>query len=77
VRRFDQSYQQKFLGKIQAILQEGMANGELRVMEPGVATWALLGMMYPYFYPAHFSEAPPPADIAGQLLTIYLEGMSA
>jgi hypothetical protein len=72
---FNQAYHRKFIDKIQAILQEGIQSGELRPVDPAVATWTLLGMMYPYFYPAHSDEMPEVQMVAGQLLTIYLDGM--
>jgi AcrR family transcriptional regulator len=72
---FNQAYHRKFIDNIQAILQEGILSGELRPVDPAVATWALLGMMYPYFYPAHSSEMPGVELVAGQLITIYLEGI--
>jgi AcrR family transcriptional regulator len=74
---FDAAYQRKFLGRIQAILEDGMEAGDLRRVEPHVAAWALLGMMYPYFYPAHTSHVPPAGDMAGQLTALFLDGLSA
>jgi hypothetical protein len=49
---------------------------ELRPVDPGVATLTLLGMMFPYFYPAHAAVPPAPADVAEQLAGIYLDGLS-
>jgi hypothetical protein len=72
---FNQAYHRKFIDKIQAILQDGIQSGELRPVDPVVATWTLLGMMYPYFYPAHSDEMPEVGLVADQLLTIYLDGM--
>jgi AcrR family transcriptional regulator len=72
---FDRAYHRKFLHPIQAILEAGMETGELRHMDPSVATWALLGIMYPYFYPAHSNELPAPGDVAGRLADIYLDGL--
>ena len=70
------AYHEKFLDKIQSMLKIGIARGELRPVDPGVATWVLLGMMYPYTYPTHIQEMPPPADVFDQILTIYLDGLS-
>ncbi len=74
---FDQSYHDKFLNRIQAILEDGMRTGELRQVDPGVATWVLLGMMYPYFYPAHSHDLPAPADVGRQLADLFMDGMAA
>ena len=73
---FDRAYHRKFLNPIRSILQEGIQSGELRPMDPIVATWALLGMMYPYFYPAHSSDLLPPAEVAERLVQIFLDGVA-
>jgi TetR/AcrR family transcriptional regulator, cholesterol catabolism regulator len=72
---FDQAYHRKFLDPIRQILQEGVQSGDLRPVDPTVATWALLGMMYPYFYPAHSSDLLPPMEVAEQLVNIFLVGI--
>jgi AcrR family transcriptional regulator len=72
---FNETYHKKFIDKIQAILKVGVESGELKPLDTGVATWALLGMMYPYFYPAHSYDVPSPSDVAEQLLEIYLDGV--
>jgi hypothetical protein len=54
-----------------------MRCGEFRAMAPGVATWSLLGMLYPYF---HVNPAPgtvPTPALAEQLLTLYFDGLAA
>ncbi len=71
---FNQAYWEKFTGKIETIMKEGMESGELRPLNPGLATWALLGMMFPYFYPAHLSHLNLPKANIDELLTIYLDG---
>lgn len=69
-------YQEKFLLKIQGILQAGIEKGELRPVDPSVAAWVLLGMLYPYYYPAHTREVPPSDQVLEQLLAIYFQGLS-
>ena len=73
---FDRAYHHKFIDRICAILQEGMQNGELRSVDPNLAAWALLGMMYPYFYPAHSSDLLPPVEVADHLVQIFLDGVA-
>ena len=70
-------YQEKLLLKIQQIIQAGVEKGELRSVSPGVAAWAMLGMLYPYYYPVHAREIPSSDQILEQLLTIYFQGMSS
>lgn len=72
---FNQAYHAKFLNKIRMILQSGMERGELRPLDPGVATWTLLGMMYPYFYPADSNEMQVTDEVLEQILAIFLDGV--
>jgi AcrR family transcriptional regulator len=75
-KAFERSYHDKFILGIQAIIQEGCDTGELKTFDPSFSTWALLGMMYPYFYPAHLNELPPASQISHQLAAIFLDGLS-
>lgn len=75
-QKFHQLYHQKFIGKIQAIIKSGIVAGELRNLDPTLATWALLGMMFPYFYPGNSNEVTLPESVSTQLLTIYLDGLA-
>lgn len=73
---FDAIYREKFVGKVQAILIAGMQAGEFRQMEPEVAVWSLLGIMFPYFYPSHAGGGQPvPPDVIAEVLKIYLTGI--
>jgi AcrR family transcriptional regulator len=74
-KTFGKIYQEKFIGKLQAILETGMKAGEFRSIPPELATWTLLGMMYPYFYPAHAGDVGLSDETIQQILTVYLEGM--
>jgi hypothetical protein len=58
-----------------AILQEGMDRGEFQSLNAEIATWSLLGIMYPYFYPAHSGEKPIPAGTIQEIVSIYLNGV--
>ncbi len=73
---FEVLYHDKFINQIQSIFQNGIEQGDLRSFDPHVAAWALLGMMYPYFYPAHFHELPDPDQVTRQLVSIFLDGIS-
>jgi len=69
-------YHSKFIDRLRAILQEGIESGELRPFDSSMMAWALLGMLYPYFYPAHSRDAPPPESVLDGLLEIYFQGVS-
>jgi AcrR family transcriptional regulator len=75
-KKFDKTYHDQFTGKLQAIFQAGIENREFRSMDSAVATWALLGIMYPYFYPAHTGATPVRAETIRQIISIYLNGVA-
>ncbi len=71
---FEAIYQQKFLGRIQAVLQGGIERGELRRVNVQLATWLLLGMAYPFFYPNH-----SPGDMGEAIdlmIAVFFDGLS-
>ena len=74
-KSFGRVYQEKFIGKIEAILRLGLERREFKPVEPEVATWALLGIMYPYFYPARAGNGNLPDETIRQIITVYLDGI--
>ncbi len=74
--RFNRLYHEKFIGKLTALLQSGMEKGEFRPLDAKTAAWALLGIMYPYFYPAHSGDRPIEAGTIDEIVTIYLNGLT-
>lgn len=74
---FSRLYYTKFIGQVQAILAEGIQRGELRPMDPALATWILLGMMYPFFYSAHAVSRSASPHIVETMLVLFFEGASA
>ena len=76
-RAFNKVYREKFIGKVESILKRGMERGEFRSVQPSLATWTLLGMMYPYFYPAHAGSGSLTEETIRQITTIYLDGLTA
>lgn len=75
--RFLAMYHDRFVGRIAALLAAGMGRGDLRPVDPSLATWTLLGMMYPYFHPTPPTQSLPANAVIDQLLQIYFDGMSA
>jgi AcrR family transcriptional regulator len=75
--RFLEMYHGRFVNRITAILQAGMERGELRPMNANIATWTLLGMMYPYFHPSPPSQALPTQTVIDELLAIYFDGIAS
>jgi AcrR family transcriptional regulator len=75
-KNFNKVYYEKFIGKLIAILQEGMKREEFRMLNPETATWSLLGIMYPYFYPNHGGGKPLTPETINEIIGIYLDGMT-
>jgi AcrR family transcriptional regulator len=74
--RFLALYHDQFVERIAALLQGGIVRGELRPVDPSLATWALLGMMYPYLHPAPPTQLPPDNAWIEQLLQIFFDGIT-
>lgn len=75
--RFNLAYRSHFLDRIRWILEDGMRRGELRAMDPEAATWGLLGLLYPYFFPSTTAQQPPPVGAVETLTSIFLHGLAA
>lgn len=74
---FGRLYQEKFIHQIEDILRQGVARGELKPVNVRLATWLLLGMAYPFFYPAHERElGSSPEEAIDLMLTIFFEGIT-
>lgn len=73
--RFIGTYHALFIDRITAILAEGVARREFKSVDPQVATWALLGMMYPYFHVSPVTGVALTDTVIQQLLTIFFEGL--
>ena len=76
-KSFGEIYHSRFIQRIETMLEAGILEGQIRVVDPRVATWSLLGMMYPYFYPVHSSDVSLSEDTIGQLIQIYLDGVAS
>ncbi len=70
-----QAYHQKFIGKITDLLAEGIERGEFRAMDAQVLTWALLGLLNPYLYPAHGKSDAIDTETISQVLQIFFFGV--
>jgi AcrR family transcriptional regulator len=75
-RSFGGRYHDRFVRHIELILNDGITAGEFRSLDPKVATWSLLGMMYPYFYPVHTEDIALSDETIHQLVNIFLEGVT-
>lgn len=71
---FVELYHQKFIGRIEALVQAGITAGELRPLNARLVTWTLLGMMYPYLYPSSSNEGAPAPQAISEMLSIFFDG---
>ena len=75
--RFLVLYHEKFIGRLTALIDAGMASGELRAVDARLATWTLLGMMYPYFHPSPSTGLVMDDAQIDALVSIYFDGLTA
>lgn len=75
-REFSVIYEEKFIGRIRAIFEEGMTRGDLRPLDAGLAVWVLLGMMYPFLTPQPQRSAEYEEKAVTEMLRIFFEGVS-
>ena len=76
-RTFARQYRELFIDRVEALMREGIERGELRPLSPRLLTWMLLGMAYPFFYPAHQAELGDPMETVSTMLTVFFEGAAA
>ena len=74
--RFLVLYHEKFIGRLAALIETGVAAGELRAVDARLATWTLLGMMYPYFHPSPSTGFSLGRAEIDALLSIYFDGLA-
>ena len=74
-KSFNELYHSQFTGKLQKMFQDGIEHGEFRALDPPVATWALLGIMYPYFYPSATGAKPVNPETIQQIVGIFMSGV--
>ncbi len=83
---FGRLYRAKFTGRVEDMLRDGIRRGELRAMDAATATWILLGMAYPFIYPArearlwHATDASnpgAPGEAARLLVDIFFDGAAS
>ncbi len=70
---FNGVYQEKFVGRIVAMLRGGMDRGEVKRVDPQLAAWLLLGLAYPFFNATHLSVSA--AEGARVLVDVFFDGL--
>jgi AcrR family transcriptional regulator len=72
---FGVSYREKFLGPMQALIDEGLASGEFVAKDPELVIWMLLGMVYPFFAPSRGRQVITDERTADDLLDVFCRGL--
>jgi AcrR family transcriptional regulator len=73
---FGRVYQEKFISQVEGILRAGVESGELKPVNVKVATWILLGMAYPFFYPAHERELGVTDEAIDLIVDTFFDGVA-
>ncbi len=73
---FVQLYHQRFTGQIEAVLVDGIAAADIRPVDTRLATWILLGMMFPFFYPANIQHLAPAEHSIELMVSIFFDGIA-
>ena len=71
---FNVSYHHQFTGKLRTMIQTGIEQGEFREMDTEIATWGLLGLMYPYLYP-HVGVVSLSDEKIEIIISMYMKGI--
>ncbi len=75
--QFGDLYRDKFIGQMEAILTEGVAQGELRPLDTHQAVWLLLGMISPFLDISPTSGAHTTDATVELVVTVFFDGMRA
>jgi AcrR family transcriptional regulator len=74
---FDARYQARFIGPLVAFFADGVRSGAFRALDPQLAVWGLLGVMYPFLNPEHTLQPGMAEKVVDFILTAYFEGVNA
>jgi AcrR family transcriptional regulator len=72
---FGRVYQAKFIHQVEDILRGGVERGELKPVNVQLATWILLGMAYPFLYPAHERELGGVREAMDLMVMTFFDGL--
>lgn len=74
---FERDYRRRFVGRIEAILRDAIAAGELRPLDPAATTWLLLGLLYPLTAVGYDGRSQPGRETAELALSLFFDGAAA
>ncbi|HNT23921.1 MAG TPA: TetR/AcrR family transcriptional regulator [Anaerolineales bacterium] len=74
-QEFAKIYRHQFIEKLRTMIQTGIEDGEFRAIDTDIATWGLLGLMYPYLFHNHFSSSALSVDKIDLIISMYMKGI--
>jgi AcrR family transcriptional regulator len=73
---FNHLYHTEFIGRIQAIIADGIHLEQFQSADVSTLTWVLLGMMYPFFYPGmEHTGLASDSQTVQTIIDIFLNGV--
>ncbi|WP_298815662.1 TetR/AcrR family transcriptional regulator [Chloroflexus sp.] len=68
-------YANGLIAPISAMIRTGIERGELQPVDPHLATWLLLGMLYPFFHTEQAAVGENGAAVAELIITTFFDGL--
>ncbi len=72
----ERCYASGLIAPIEAMIRNGIERGELRSVDPHLATWLLLGMLYPFFHTEQAQARDHGAEIADMIVQTFFDGLA-
>ncbi len=72
---FNERYEEKFLAPLAGIIQTGIDLNQICDLNPHIAVWALLGLMYPFFN-REFTEDTSKEEVVRLIESIFFDGIA-
>lgn len=74
---FQRLYHEKFVSQVEALLQDGIARGELQPVDTHLTAWVLLGMIYPFVNASHRHSDQSVAQAMDLIVRLFFDGAAA
>lgn len=74
--KFNTRYLERFIFPLVSFFTEGIHSGEFREVNPQLAVWGLLGLMYPFLNPGHSWHPKGANGVIEFILSVFFDGIS-
>lgn len=72
---FNQRYHDKFLTPIAEIIETGVSTNQIKAIDSHLGVWALLGLMYPFFFTKFNNQSEDVEKIIDLIEMIFFDGI--